>query len=114
MRKTKLIVKTKSKKYPIIFGSNIVREIQSLLNSNNMSFEKCFIITDTNVPRKQLNILERKIKCKKKIIYHFKASEKNKSLKSINLILNKLFIFNLVLDPDRQLKIKISKENVHI
>ncbi len=94
MRKTKLIVKTKSKKYPIIFGSNIVREIQSLLNSNNMSFEKCFIITDTNVPRKQLNILERKIKCKKKIIYHFKASEKNKSLKSINSILNKLFIFN--------------------
>ncbi len=94
MRKTKLIIKTKSKKYPIIFGSNIVKEIRNLLKSNNISFEKCLIITDTNVPRKQLNILNKKIQCKKKIIYHFKASEKNKNLKSINLILNKLFIFN--------------------
>ena len=94
MKKTKLIIKTKSKKYPIVFGTNIIKEIQSLINANNISFEKCFIITDTNVPRKQLNILKKKIKCKKKIIYHFKASEKNKNLKSINSILNKLFIFN--------------------
>ena len=86
--------KTKSKKYSIIFGSNIIKEIRSILNSNNISFEKCFIIADTNIPRKQLNILYKKIRCKKKIIYHFKASEKNKNLKSINLILNKLFIFN--------------------
>ena len=94
MKKTKLIIKTKSKKYSIIFGSNIIKEIHNLLNSNNISFEKCFIISDTNIPRKQLNILKRKIKCKKKIIYQFKASEKNKNLKSINSILNKLFIFN--------------------
>jgi len=94
MKKTKLIIKTKSKKYPIVFGTNIIKEIQSLINSNNISFEKCFIITDTNVPRKHLNILKKKIKCKKKIIYHFKANEKNKNLKSINSILNKLFIFN--------------------
>ena len=60
MRKTKLIIKTKSKKYPIIFGSNIVKEIRNLLKSNNISFEKCLIITDTNVPRKHLNILKKK------------------------------------------------------
>jgi len=94
MKKTKLIIKTKSKKYSIIFGSNIIKEIHNLLNSNNISFEKCFIISDTNIPRKQLNILKRKIKCKKKIIYQFKASEKNKNLKSINSILNKLFVLN--------------------
>tara|TARA_Y100000996_G_scaffold309822_1_gene246426 strand:- start:132 stop:317 length:186 start_codon:yes stop_codon:yes gene_type:complete len=60
MRKTKLIVNTKSKKYPIIFGTNIIKEIQSIINSNNISFEKCFIIFDTNVPRKYLNTLKKK------------------------------------------------------
>ncbi len=94
MKKTKLIIKTKSKKYPIIFGSNIIKEVRNLLNSSNISFEKCFIIADTNVPKKQLDILKKKIKCKKKVIYNFKASEKNKNLKSINSILSKLFIFN--------------------
>ena len=78
MKKTKLIIKTKSKKYTIVFGTNIIKEIQSLINSNNISFEKCFIITDTNVPRKHLNILKKKIKCKKKLFIILKQMKKIK------------------------------------
>ena len=36
MKKTKLIVKTKSKIYPIIIGSNILKNISNILKSNNI------------------------------------------------------------------------------
>ena len=94
MKKIKLIVKTKSKKYPIIIGSNIISKIPNILKSNNFFFEKCFIIYDTKVPKIKLNILKKRIKSKQKIIHYFKASEKNKNLKNINTILNKLFKYN--------------------
>tara|TARA_Y100000590_G_scaffold40255_1_gene42983 strand:+ start:1 stop:1107 length:1107 start_codon:yes stop_codon:yes gene_type:complete len=94
MKKIKLIVKTKSKKYPIIIGSNIINEIPNILKSSNISFEKSLIIADTKVPKKKLNIIKKKIISKKKIIHFFNASEKNKNLKNINLILNKLFKYN--------------------
>ena len=94
MKKIKLLVKTRSKKYPIIIGSNIIDKIPNILRSNNISFEKCLIVCDTKVPKNKLNILKKKIISKQKIIYYFKANEKNKNLKNINLILNKLFKYN--------------------
>jgi len=54
MRETKIIVKTNSKKYPIIIGSNILKKISNILKSNNIFFEKCIIITDKNVPKKNI------------------------------------------------------------
>ena len=94
MKKIKLIVKTKSKKYPIIIGSNIIDEITNILKSNNFFFEKSLLICDTKVPKNKINILKNKIKSKKIIIHYFKASEKNKNLKNINIILDKLFKYN--------------------
>ena len=41
-----------------------------------------------------MSILKKTISSKKKIILFFNANEKNKNLKSVNLILNKLFKFN--------------------
>ena len=38
MKKTKLIVRTKSKNYSIIIGSNILKDTSNILKSNN-SFE---------------------------------------------------------------------------
>ena len=94
MRKIKLLIKTKSKKYPIIIGSNISKDITNILKSNNISFEKSLIICDTKVPKKKLKIIKDRINSKKNFVHFFKANEKNKSLKSINSILNKLFKFN--------------------
>ena len=94
MRKIKLLIKTKSKKYPIIIGSNISKDISNILKSNNISFEKSLIICDTKVPKKKLKIIKDRINSKKNFVHFFKANEKNKSLKSINSILNKLFKFN--------------------
>ena len=94
MKKIKIFIKTKSKKYPIIIGSKIIDKISNLLKSNNISFEKSLIIYDTKVPKKKLNILTKNIKAKTKIIHYFGSSEKNKNLRNINLILDKLFKYN--------------------
>jgi len=94
MKKIRLLVKTKSKQYPIIIGSNIINQINHLLKSNNISFEKSLIVFDKKVPKKKLNIIKQKLKSKKNIVHIFNASEKNKNLKNINVILNKLFKFN--------------------
>tara|TARA_B100001175_G_scaffold281469_1_gene259858 strand:- start:272 stop:1378 length:1107 start_codon:yes stop_codon:yes gene_type:complete len=94
MRKTSLLVKTKSRKYPIIIGPDIIKDINNILKFNKIYFEKVLIIFDTKVPKKKLYILKQKIKSNKKIVHYFHASEKNKNLKSINFILNKLFKFN--------------------
>ena len=93
MNKIKLNVKTKSKTYPIIIGKNVITQISSILKSNNINFEKTLIIVDSKIPKKKLNILKKKIFAKK-FIFFFNASEKNKNLKSVDLILNKLFKFN--------------------
>ena len=94
MKKIKLIIKTKSKKYPIIIGSKIINRASNIFKSNNIFFEKSLIVYDKKVPIKNLNILKKNIKAKTKIVHHFNSSEKNKNLKNINSILNKLFKLN--------------------
>ncbi len=91
MKSINLNVKTKSKSYSIIIGKNIIKNISSFFKSNNINFEKILIVTDTKIPIKKLSILKKSISSKKIIIHHFKANEKNKNLKNINLILEKLF-----------------------
>ena len=94
MKKIRLKVKTKSKTYPIIIGKNIIAQTSNILKTNSVNCEKSLIVVDTKVPKEKLNILKKNIASKKKIIHFFNASEKNKNLKNVNLILNKLFKFN--------------------
>ena len=94
MKKIKLVVKTSSKNYPIIIGSNIIKNISSIIQINNIKFNKCLIVADKKVPKKNLSILKNKIPCKTKFIHSFNPSEKNKNQESVNKILNKLLINN--------------------
>ena len=66
MKKTKLIIKTKSKKYPIIIGPNVIDDINNILKFSKTYFEKVLIVYDTKVPKKKLYILKQKINSKKK------------------------------------------------
>ena len=74
MKKIRLIVKTKSKKYPIIIGPNIINNIASLLKSNNISFEKSLIIYDTKFPSRifQINITQKSLN----LIQHLQQPER--------------------------------------
>ena len=49
MMSTKLLIKTKSKNYPIFIGKNILKKIKNIFKSNNINFNKCFIVVDKKV-----------------------------------------------------------------
>ena len=90
MKRIKLIVKTTSKKYPLIIGENIIKKISNIIKSNQINFKNCIIIVDKKVPKKKLSDLKNNLLCKKKIIHFFNANEKNKNQENVNIILNKL------------------------
>ncbi len=87
----KLLVKTNSKKYPIIIGKNLINDTQGILDSCKIKFDKCLIVVDKKVPKKNLLTLKNKIKCKETIIFFYSSSEKNKNQKNVNIIIKKLF-----------------------
>ena len=98
MKKIRLNVKTKSKTYPIIVGKNIIAQTSNILKSNNINFEKSLIVVDTKIPKEKLNILKKKITSRRKIIHFFNASEKNKNLKNVNLILIEMTALYLLVE----------------
>ena len=91
MKDYKLIVNTKTKKYPIYIGYNILNKSSKIFKKNKFQIKKCLIIVDKNVPKKNLKILKNNIRSKNIFTHYFNPSEKNKSLKYINSILNILF-----------------------
>ena len=57
MKNTKLIVKTKSKSYPIYFGNNILNTTGRLVKKNLPAVKKICIISDNKLPKFLLNKL---------------------------------------------------------
>ena len=51
MKKTKLIVKTKDKKYNILIGKNLLKNTGLFINKEFKNIKKIGIITDSNVPK---------------------------------------------------------------
>ena len=51
MKNTKLIVKTKSKSYPIYFGNNILNTTGKLIKKNLPNVKKICIISDNKLPK---------------------------------------------------------------
>ena len=91
MKITRLPINTGSKNYNIVLGLNILNKISLILNYEKIKFNKCLIIVDNKIPKKKFVNIKKKIKCKEKYIHFFNASEKNKSQKKVNSILNILF-----------------------
>jgi len=91
MRTYNIRINTKSKKYSIIIGSNILKNISNILNKQKISFDKCLVIMDKNIPHQFKKTLKKKLKVKKLIFYKFDANEKNKNYKNIKKIHDILF-----------------------
>ena len=53
MKMLKLIVNTKSEKYPILIGSNLLQNFSKIFKKYSIKFQKCLIIIDKNIPKKQ-------------------------------------------------------------
>ena len=95
MKIIKLKIKTKSEVYPIIIGSNIVKNISYFLKENSINFNKCLLVIDKNVLKNHVLGLTKSLKRKKIIKYYFNASEKNKNQKNVfkilDILMNKNF-----------------------
>lgn len=87
MKIHKLIVNTKSEKYPIIIGSNLATNLLKITKRYSIKFQKCLIIVDTNVPKKNVNFIKKSLKTKKIFFHYLKATEKNKNQNNTNKIL---------------------------
>jgi len=85
-------INTKTKKYSIVIGRNIIKNISNIFKKKNISFKKCLIVIDKNIPSKFKSSLIKSLKTKKIFIYKFNSIEKNKNYKSINQIHK--FLFN--------------------
>ena len=88
MKPIKLKVNTKTKKYSIIIGSNLVTNISEIFKENLVKFEKCLLVVDKNIPRKIISKIKKSLYQKKIYVCFFKANEINKNLNSVNKILN--------------------------
>ena len=91
MKTHNIIINTKTKKYKIVIGSNLINKISKILFKNKINFEKCLIVLDSNLPLKLKLKLINNLNFKSKIVYNFKSSEKNKNYKNIEKIHNLLF-----------------------
>ena len=87
MNPIKLNVKTKSENYPIIIGSNIIKNLALYLKKNSINFNQCLLVIDKNVPRKMILKITKSLNNKKKFKFLFNANEKNKNLNNVNKIL---------------------------
>ena len=94
MKITKLKVNTKSEKYPILIGSNLISKIKKIFDNNLIKFEKCLLVIDNNVPKKIILNLKRNLRNKKIYLLFFEANEKNKNQKSVDDILKILLSKN--------------------
>ena len=86
MKNTKLIVKTKSKSYPIYFGNNILNITGKLIRKNLPEVKKICIISDNKLPSLLLKKLIKSLKKYELKVYKLSANEKTKSLKVANKI----------------------------
>ena len=88
MKAIKLQVITKSQKYPIIIGNNILDSLQLHLKKEFINFNQCLVVVDKRVPNKLISKILYSLPQKKTTIFYFSASEKNKNQKSVDKILS--------------------------
>ena len=87
MKHIKLIVRTKSETYPILIGSNIIKDLSKHLYENSINFDQCLLIIDKKVPNRMISKITKSLRKKKIFKFFFNATEKNKNQNNVNKIL---------------------------
>ncbi len=90
MKNNKIIVKSKSKTYPIYIGNGNINIINKLIRKNLPNVKKICIIVDKNVPLKIKKKLNKCLSKFDKKIFTLKVNEKIKSFKIANSIAEKI------------------------
>ena len=98
MKPIKLIVKTKSEKYPIIIGRNLISNLSGIFKTNYINFKKCLLVLDKNIPNRYVKQISRSLKKYEVYKFIYNANEKNKDQKNVNKILDLLLQKNFSRD----------------
>ncbi len=94
MKPIKLKIKTKTHEYPIIIGSNLIKNISSIIKNNSLEFRRCLLVVDTNISKTEISKIKESLYKKDLYVYYYKASEINKNINFINKILDILLSKN--------------------
>jgi len=81
MKNNKIIVKTKTKNYPIYFGNKVLNSLGKIINKEIPKVRKISIVVDKNIPLKLLKKITLSLKKYKLKIYKMSSGEKTKSFK---------------------------------
>ncbi len=92
MKKQEIKVKNSDFQYSIIIGENILDTLKKKIKLLCPETKKIALVIDHNVPNKFKTILKKKLSAYDITLFLFKASEKTKSIKSVNFFLERLFI----------------------
>ena len=98
MKPIKLNIKTKTEKYSIIIGSNLIKNISKILRTNSIKFNQCLLVIDKKIPSKMISKIIKSMKGVKTSKYLFNANEKNKNQKNVDKILEILLKKNFSRD----------------
>jgi 3-dehydroquinate synthase len=88
MKPIKLKINTKTQKYSIVIGSNLLINISKIIKDNSLDFKKCLVIIDKNISKKTISKIKKSLIRKKLYTHFFKANEINKNINSVNKILD--------------------------
>ena len=95
MKISKILVKTKSKSYPVYVGNGILSSAGILIKKNVPNAKKISIICDKGVPSRLLKKLQKSLRKFNPKTYKFLANEKSKNFKTINKMVEILLKDNL-------------------
>ena len=112
MKNTKIIIKTKSKSYPIYFGDGILKSTGSLIKKNIFKAKKICIVSDKNLPPFLLKKLTKSLKKYNFKIYRLSANEKIKSFRVAEKLIENLLKDNLNVRFQMQLHKQIWEPNI--
>ena len=87
MNLKKLTIKTKTQKYSILIGSNLISQLSILFKKNSIEFNKCLLLIDKNISKKKILKIKKSLKNKKIYTHLITANEANKNQKSVDEIL---------------------------
>ena len=65
MKPIRLKIDTKSQKYSIIIGSNLISNLSNIAKNNSVNFKKCLLIIDKNISKKIISRIKKSLDKKK-------------------------------------------------
>ena len=83
MKAIKLKINTKTQKYSIIIGSNLVSNISKILKENSINFKQCLLVIDKNISKNFISKIKKSLNKKKIYVHFFRANEMNKNFTSV-------------------------------